>query len=172
MSYIFDPYYDTTPMHDKMKPRQLLKIPYDFSEHGFKPIDEYIRLSPALDYLKTVGCLVVMSYHNNTLFYCDCAIHFAKVKKLWSESLRYLPLVFFEDYIKTLKKKQKTAPVMKEGTKLRTMLDELQNSGTPCKVTIEQYEEIDDKPKPEKDSKQKAEDILDLIRKRQNKKKK
>ena len=61
---------------------------------------------------------------------------------------------------------------MKEGTKLRTMLDELQNSGTPCKVTIEQYEEIDDKPKPEKDSKQKAEDILDLIRKRQNKKKK
>ena len=175
MSFIHDPYYDDLPTHNKIKPKQLLKIPYNFTTNGLAPLDEYIRLSPALNYLNTVGCLVVMMFSNNTLFYCDCDEHLEKVKKKWSESIRYFPLVLFEDHMNKLRR-DKTAPVKKVPTKLKTLLDDLHNTGERCKVTIEHYEEVEDEksftnPKPEKSSKQRAEDILTLIKKRQNKKK-
>ena len=193
MSFIHDPYYDDTPIHDKIKPRQLTKIPYDFPEHGLAPIDEYIRLSPALEYLKTVGCLVVMTFHSNTLFYCDCAVHLEKAEKMWSENMRYFPLVFFEDHMKKLRR-EKTAPVKKGNTKLKTLLDEL-HSGTDVKVRVKSVEKVDvndleddecvyDTEKDEwtpaqkfkleqtlkASSSRRAEDILKLIRSRQNKK--
>jgi hypothetical protein len=197
MSFIHDPYYDDTPVHDKIKPRQLVKIPYDFPEHGLAPIDEYIRLSPALDYLKTVGCLVVMTFHSNTLFYCDCAVHLEKAEKMWSESMRYFPLVFFEDHMKKLSR-EKAAPVKKGNNKLRTLLDEL-HSDEPAdvKIRVKSVEPVDpddlkdddvvydsekdeftpaekfkQKKFAEDNSKRRAEDILKLIRSRQDKKKK
>ena len=195
MSYIHDPYHDDIQIHDKIKPRQLIKIPYDFPEHGLAPLDEYIRLSPALDYLKTVGCLVVMTFQSNTLFYCDCAVHLEKAEKMWSENMRYFPLVFFEDHMKKLRR-EKTAPVKKGNTKLKTLLDEL-HSGTDVKVRVKSVEKVDvneleddeeiydaekdewtpaekfkQKQSAENNSKRRAEDILKLIRSRQNKKKK
>lgn len=171
MSFIHDPYYDDTPIHNKIKPKQLIKIPYDFPEHGLAPIDEYIRLSPALDYLMNVGCLVVMTFHSNTLFYCDCSIHLEKAEQMWSESIRYFPLVLFEDHMKKLSR-EKTAPVKKAQSKLKTLLDELHQDEKPSEPHDDEnnsnppFENL----KPQSD-KQRAIDILDLIRKRQNKKK-
>ncbi len=180
MSFLHDPYYDDAPVHEKIKPKQLIKIPYDFFQNGFAPLDEYIRLSPMLDFLKTTGCLVIMTNSKSVLFYCDCSLHLKKAQELWTEGVAFFPLVLFEDHMNKLRR-EKTAPVKKSNPKLKTLLDELHSTSNPCKVTIEQYENEEDSksiknpsfenPAPEKSLRERAEDILDLIRKRQNKKK-
>ena len=170
---IYDPYYDETPTHERIKPQQLVKIPYCFMIHGLSALDEYIRLSPALDYLKTEGCLVVMVYDSHTLFYCDCAVHLETIKKEWSDGMAYFPLVLFEEHMTKLKNKKK---VNKKSTKLKHMLDNL-HKDEEAKVE-EMHEDdvpVDNLPyhsmtqKP--DAKLRAEQILRLIRQRQNKKK-
>jgi hypothetical protein len=175
MSFIHDPYYDETPTHERIKPEQLVKIPYDFTQHGVSPLDEYIRLSPALDFLKNTGCLVTMLYSTHALFYCDCSRHLEKVKQTWSDSMAYFPLVMFEEHMMK-QKRPKVAKVNKKPTKLKKLLDEL-HSDPDYKVSYRVTEEVDDdegaeNTAPESSPRQRAEDILKLIRSRQDKKKK
>ena len=158
MSFIHDPYYDETPIHERIKPEQLVKIPYDFTQHGVSPLDEYIRLSPALDFLKNTGCLVTMLYSTHAFFYCDCSRHLEKVKQTWSDSMAYFPLVMFEEHMMK-QKRPKVAKVNKKPTKLKKLLDEL-HSNPDYKTTYKATDE---------NSRQRAEDILKLIRNRQKK---
>lgn len=171
---IYDPHYNETLTHERIKPQQLVKIPYCFMMHGLSELDEYIRLSPALDYLKTEGCLVVMVYNSHALFYCDCAVHLETIKKNWSDSMAYFPLVLFEEHMTKLKNENKKK-VNKKSTKLKQLMDDLHKDE---EVDLDEVHE-DDAPvenpphqnmiqKP--GAKLRAEQILKLIRYRQNKK--
>jgi hypothetical protein len=157
MSYIHNPHYDDESLHVKIKPKQLLKIPYNLYHHGLAPLDEYIRMSPALAHLKEHGCLVSMTYNTHTFFYTDCSYCMEKINKTWSDNMMFCNLVLFEDIMTALSKEDEAeeAPVTKPKTKLRVLLDELHN-------------EEPKKPAPSHDSKQRAADILKLIRKRQD----
>jgi len=171
---IHDPYYDDNLTHERIKPQQLVKIPYCSMMHGLSALDEYIRLSPALDYLRTEGCLVVMVYNSHALFYCDCAVHLETIKKNWSDSMAYFPLVLFEEHMTKLKNGNKKK-VNKKSTKLKQLLDNLhKDEEVDTEEVCEDDAPIENPPyrgiirKP--GAKLRAEQILNLIRKRQNKK--
>lgn len=131
------------PTHERIKPKQLVKIPYCFMMHGLSALDEYIKLSPALDYLKMQGCLVTMTYNSHALFYCDCIKHLKIIDQNYSENMKYCPLPIFEDHMTKLNRK--TSKVRKK-KKLKELLTD-----------------------PDSNGKQRAEDILRLIRDRQKK---
>jgi len=177
MSFIHDPYFDEQPTHERIKPKQLVKIPYCFMMHGVSALDEYIRMSPALDYLKTQGCLVVMVHNSHTLFYCDCIKHLRNIDQNYSENMKYCPLVIFEDHMSKINSKDKAKVRKKPGT-LRRLLDDLHSNPdfeTEETPDAEPDQEPSKKsgfeiPRPQISDAQRAEDILNLIRSRQKKK--
>ena len=137
---IYDDEFDQ-PSHERIRPRQLVKIPYCFMMHGLSALDEYIKLSPALDYLKMQGCLVTMTYSSHALFYCDCIKHLRIIDQNYSENMKYCPLPIFEEHMTKLK--SRPAKIKKQNNLKKAL-----------------------SPFPDSNTKQRAEDILSLIRRR------
>jgi hypothetical protein len=146
-------YYEENYCETKIKPKLIAKMPFRGATNDFYILDAFIDMSPGLEFLKARGCLISVIHSTSTSFYTDCENCYGRYKEKYTENVAICNLkVFFASVT------DEDTGEIKKPTKLRKLLDELHGKD-------EDEEEFHD-------SATRAENILKLIRSRQQKPKK
>tara|TARA_Y100001970_G_C14143783_1_gene808671 strand:- start:806 stop:1291 length:486 start_codon:yes stop_codon:yes gene_type:complete len=157
MSYLYDGgncQDDYVP--DLIKPKLIAKIPYQFGENGFGPLEKFIAYSPGLEFFVKQGCLITVVRDHSTQFFTDCRKCFEKYQKTFTENVA---LVNLKEFARMMdEQNESAAPVTKKLKTQEEILNDLQkrNNSNCC-------------DNEEAGSIKRASDILKLIRSRKRK---
>ena len=153
--------YDEYAEHTQIKPAIVAKIPMRYDRFGAQYLDEFIELSPGLNWLKEKDSLIITIQARSITFYTDCKECLEEFKNRWTENVAVIPLSIFTESIDTRKDEMVQEQEIEEDNKrsFPTSLSKLRQK-------LYEVDIIE-----ESDAPTRAKDILNLIRRRRRKEK-
>jgi len=148
--------YEEYDEHTQIKPAIVTKIPMRYDRFGTEYLDQFVDLSPGLQWLKSKDALIITIQARSVTFYTDCKECLEEFKSRWTENVAVIPLNVFTASIDSKK------DVMEQEQEI----EETEYGSNPTSISQIRQKLMTGKDNEKDDSAKRAEDILKLLRKR------
>ena len=149
---MYDEYHEDT----QIKPTIVAKIPMRYDRFGCQYLDQFIDLSPGLEWLKRQDALIIMIQARSITFYTDCKECLEEFKTRWTENVAVIPLYVFTASIDSKK------DVMEQEQEI----EETEHGSNPTSLSQIRQKIMSGRDYKKDDSAKRSEEILKLLRKR------
>ena len=147
--------YDEYDEHTQIKPAIVTKIPMRYDRFGTQYLDQFVELSPGLQWLKSKDALIITIQARSVTFYTDCKECLEEFKSRWTENVAVIPLNVFTASLDTLKDEK----VQEE------KIEDHEHGSNPTSLSQLRQKLMAGKDNEKDDSAKRSEEILKLLRK-------
>ena len=148
--------YEEYDEHTQIKPVIVTKFPMRYDRFGTQYLDQFVELSPGLQWLKSKDALIITIQARSVTFYTDCKECLEEFKSRWTENVAIIPLNVFTASLDKMKDK------MNHGEKI----EDHEQGSNPTSLSQLRQKLMAGKDNEKDHSTKRAEDILKLIKKR------